>query len=307
MNKPMTMNNANMENTKSLAYYPGCTLKNTAQNFEKCALFSLRQLGITVTELPRWNCCGTVYSLASDNLIQHVGPVRNLLRAKEIGSSQVMTLCAMCYNTLKRANERIKHDAVALKRINDLMTREPLKYQGDVEVFHLLEWLKNKFTFRQLKEKISKPLTHLRVAAYYGCLLVRPESIGIDDAENPTIMEQLAECLGATAIDFPFKTECCSAYQTVTKPDMTARRTHRILSSAAKQGADIIMVSCPLCAFNLDQRQAQTIELFPDFKPMPIVYFTQLLALALGCSEQTLGLNMHFISPEALLRKNNLM
>ncbi|MFQ5722682.1 MAG: heterodisulfide reductase-related iron-sulfur binding cluster, partial [Candidatus Aminicenantales bacterium] len=117
-----------------ISYYPGCTLKSNAKNFEESTLCSLKSLGVEVEELPRWNCCGTVFSLATDDLIHHVAPIRNLIRVKETNSSQVMTLCAMCYNTLTRANERVKSDPDSLDKINKFMYREKIDYQGEVKV-----------------------------------------------------------------------------------------------------------------------------------------------------------------------------
>jgi heterodisulfide reductase subunit B len=290
-----------------LSYFPGCTLKNYAQNFEDAALCALKRLEVEVEELRRWNCCGTVFSLSSDDLIHHVAPVRNLIRSKELDSDKLMTMCAMCYNTLKRTNERVKNNQEDLDIINDLMYREEIKYEGDVEVVHLLEVLKNDITFEKIAPKIQKPLQNLKIANYYGCYLVRPEDIGFDDPENPTILEDLTAVLGAIPVDFPYKVECCGAYQTVDKPEVVADRTNQILSSASSLGADLVAVSCPLCAFNLDHRQKETQAIYPEFKNIPVVYFTQLLAIALGCPEESLRLDLHYIDPKPVLQEKGFM
>jgi heterodisulfide reductase subunit B len=290
-----------------VCYYPGCTLKNHAKNFEDSTICSLKAIGVEVDELDRWNCCGTVFSLTTDDLIHHVAPIRNLIRAKEANYDKVMTLCAMCYNTLKRANERVKSDPDSLEVLNNFMDREEIKYQGDVQIYHLLEFLKNEITFESLAEKIVKPLKKLKIASYYGCLLVRPKEIGLDDLENPTILEDLMAVCGADSVDFPFKTECCGAYQTVDRPEIVAERTFQILSSAQSQGAEVVVVSCPLCAFNLDQRQKKAVELFPEFKNIPVLYFTQPLAIALGCPEETLRFDLNFIDPKPLLKEKGLI
>jgi heterodisulfide reductase subunit B len=290
-----------------ISYYPGCTLKNHAKNFEDSTLCSLNKLGINVEELPRWNCCGTVFSLATDDLIHHVAPIRNLIRTKELDSDKLMTLCAMCYNTLKSANERLKSDPESLDKINDFMYREKIKYEGDVKVLHLLELLKDEIKFEAIIQKVIKPLKDLKVASYYGCLLVRPKEIGLDDVENPTILETLVTVLGAEPVDFPYKTECCASYQTVDKPEIVADRTHQILTSAQSHGADIVVVSCPLCAFNLDHRQKETLKQYPEFKNIPILYFTQILAIALGCSEDALRFDLHYIDPKPVLKEKGLI
>jgi len=290
-----------------LCYFPGCTLKNHAKNFEDSALCSLKSLDVEIEEISRWNCCGTVFSLSTDDLIHHVAPVRNLIRAKEAGTDKLMTLCAMCYNTLKRSNERVRSNPEDLDIINDLMYREDIDYKGDVDVVHLLEILKNEIKFENIAKKAVKSLKGLKVASYYGCYLVRPQEIGFDDVENPMIMDELMTALGAEAIDFPYKVECCGAYQTVDKPEIIADRTNQILSSSLKQGAEVVTVSCPLCAFNLDQRQKETQQKFPEFKNIPILYFSQLLAIALGCPQDSLRLDLHYINPKPILKEKGLI
>lgn len=290
-----------------LSYYPGCTLKNSAKNFEDSALSALKQLDVEVEELCRWNCCGTVYSMTTDDVMHQVAPIRNLARVKEANNSELMTLCAMCYNTLKRANERVKSDPQCLTKINKLMSREKIDYQGDVQTFHLLELLKDRIKFKTISEKVVKPLDGLKIACYYGCLLVRPKEIGFDDIENPSILDDLMSALGATPVDFPHKTECCAAYQTVARADIVAERTYTIVGSAQEHGADIIVVSCPLCAFNLDYRQKEVARMYPDFKHTPILYFTQVMAIALGCSESDLGLGLHYIDPKPALQMKGLV
>ena len=141
-----------------LSYYPGCSLKNHAKNFEDSALCSLEQLDIEVKEIPRWNCCGTVFSLATDDLMHHLAPIRNLIRVKESGSDSVMTLCSMCFNTLKAANLRMKSQPEDLEKINEFMYKEDIKYEGDVKVLHLLEILRDEIKFDNLAKKIVKPL-----------------------------------------------------------------------------------------------------------------------------------------------------
>lgn len=286
-----------------ISYYPGCTLKSSAKNFEDSALCALEKLGLEVDELGRWNCCGTVFSLAADDLIHHVAPVRNLILSKEAKAEAMMTLCAMCYNTLKRTNERVKKSPDDRETINRFMDAEGLAYNGDVKVLHLLELLRDEIKFENVAKKVVKPLAGLKVASYYGCLLVRPKDIGLDDVENPQVLENLTRALGATAVDFPHKTECCASYQTVDNPGVVAERSFQILTSARNAGAEVVSVSCPLCAFNLDNRQAQVVERHPDFKKIPVVYFTQLLGMALGCPEEALRFDLHDVDPKPVLRE----
>jgi heterodisulfide reductase subunit B len=291
-----------------LSYYPGCTMKNHAANFEESLLFSMRHLGVDVEETSRWNCCGTVYSLAQDNAMRQLAPIRNLIRVKEANASRVMTACSMCYNTLKRANERVKADPALLDRMNNFMTDETVKYDGGVEVLHTLEVLRElKSNPSAISAKVVKPLKGLRVACYYGCLLVRPRSIAFDNVEDPVLLDELVTALGGKPVEFSHKTECCGAYQTVDKPEIVASRTYQIVNDAKEQGADMITVSCPLCAFNLDQRQHITQHLHAGFEGIPVVYFTQLMAIAFGCDESVLKLDLHYNSPRPVLAAKGLL
>lgn len=286
------------------AYYPGCTLKTSAKNFEVPALAALEKLGVELVELPRWNCCGTVYSLASDDLMHHIAPIRNLIRVKEEGENKVVTLCAMCYNTLKRSNLRIRENEEDRDKINNFMDREEIDYKGDVEVLHLLEILRDEVGFDKIRENVRNPLDDLKIASYYGCLLLRPDEAKIDDPENPTIMEDFIGSIGAEPIDFPYKNECCGAYHTVNGIDLVVERAYSIISSAKKLGADILVTSCPLCEFNLDRRQKEVKEKFTGFEGIPVLYFTQILAVALGLDPEYYRFDLNYVDPNPVFKKS---
>jgi heterodisulfide reductase subunit B2 len=296
-----------------IPYYPGCTLKTNAKNFEVSAIESAKILGIELVELPRWNCCGTVFSLTSDDLMHHVAPIRNLIRVQEMNEDglvkdeyRLLVLCSMCYNTLKRANLRVKENPDELEKINDFMYLEKEGYEGNVEIIHLLSLLKD-LGFDKVKEKVKKPLEDLKIAPYYGCMLLRPKEVGIDDAEEPTIQEELFSSLGADIIDNPYKKVCCGSYQTVQDKNIVADLTYSILTHAQKEGAEAITTSCPLCAFNLDNRQEEVKKKHPDFKQIPVFYFTQLMALAFGLDKKFCRFDLNYINPEPLLRKKKLL
>ena len=290
-----------------ISYFPGCTLKTTAKNFEESALASLSFLGIDMIELPRWNCCGTVYSLTCDDLIHQVAPLRNLIRVKEQEDRRVVTLCSMCYNTLKRANKLVREDKEKLDKLNDFMYRENVRYEGEVEVLHLLEVFKNQVGFSQIAKKVKIPLKGLKVATYYGCLLLRPPEVGLDDPEHPTILKDLLQSLGAGVIDYPYETECCGSYHTVVNVNLVVERAYSILNWAIGQGAEAIVLSCPLCDFNLDNRQKEIKEKFFDFKGIAVFYFTQLLALSLGLGEKVCRFELNFVDPYPLLKSKHLI
>ena len=301
-----------MSSRMKLPYYPGCTLKTKADNFERSAIASARKLGVELVELPRWNCCGTVYSLTDDDLIHHVAPVRNLVRVQEMNDAglveneyRMVTLCSMCFNTLKRTNQRMRENPEDLEKVNSLMDRED-DYLGKVEVVHFLEILRE-IGFDAVREMVEKPLEGLKVAPYYGCMLVRPKEIGIDDPEEPSIQEELIEALGAEPVDTPYKKVCCGSYQTVRDPGVVAGLAHDILTHSRRAGADVLVTSCPLCAFNLDSRQREVRERHPSFEEMPVLYFTQLMALGLGLGPEYYGFERNYISPEPLLERKGLV
>jgi len=295
-----------------IAYYPGCTLKTTAKNFETSAIAIAQQLGVEFVELPRWTCCGTVFSLTSDDLIHHVAPIRNLIRVQEMvkrkqvdDEKRILTLCSMCFNTLKRSNLRVKENIEDLKKINNLMYLEE-DYCAEIEVIHLLQLLKE-IGFDKIKAKVKNPLNNLKVAPYYGCMILRPLEVGIDDPEDPTIQRDLLEALGAEVIDNPYKKVCCGSYQTVNNKEKVAELAFDILTHAQREGAEAITTCCPLCSFNLDFRQKEVLKKHPDFKQIPVFYITQLIAVAFGLDNKTLGFDQNYVDPKLLLKNKGLI
>lgn len=289
-----------------LSYYPGCTLKTRAMNFEASAIAAMAVLGIKLTELSRWNCCGTVYSMAEDDLAHHIAPVRNLVRVAEQGSGKVVTLCSFCYNTLKRADLLMRKSPEKRDTINTFMDEE-LDYTGQVEVVHLLQILRDDLGWDAIARKVKTPLEGLRVVPYYGCTLTRPQEAAIDSVENPAVLQELMRVLGATVLDFPLATECCGSFEIVSEPDSVTERVYAILSMALRKGAEAIVVSCPLCAHNLGQQQPAIAKKYSDFTGMPVIYFTQLLALAVGVNTEVCRFDLNFAEREALLRGKGLL
>ena len=292
---------------EKIAYYPGCTAKSYAKFMDSTARDVMKAYGIELVELDRWNCCGTFYGLADDNLSSQLAPIRNMIRTKEEGFSDITTTCSMCFNTLKRANLLFKEDEEKAQRLNDFMYEEE-NYEGDVNVWHLLETIRDKIGIDKLAEKIVNPLKGLKIAPYYGCTLVRPDEVKIDpNPEKPTILSDLIFALGAEAVEDPYMTECCGSYLTVKDKHLVVDRTNRIIGSMTKREADIILVSCPLCQFNLDRRQKEARELNSSLPEIPIVYFTQLMALALGMDHKKLGFNEHYVDPTPVLKKRKAL
>jgi len=292
-----------------IPYFPGCSLKTYASSFEKSAIASGAELGIEFVEIPRWNCCGVVSSLTSDDLINHLAPVRNMIRVLEMQDTgmvdtdnKMLTLCSMCMNTLKRTNLKMREHADELETINDFMYKEDRQYDGSLDVVHYLEILRD-YGFDKIAEKVKVPLKDLKVAPYYGCMLIRPKEVGIDDAEEPTVMEDFIKSLSAEAVDWRSRKTCCGSYLTVSKENIVIKLTRKILEDARANGADVIVTSCPLCAFNLDSRQALIQIQNPSFEPIPILYFTQLLAIALGLDINEFGFEQNKVDGMPILNQ----
>jgi heterodisulfide reductase subunit B len=288
-----------------LSYYPGCTLKTKAKDLESSAIASMAVLGVELEELPRWNCCGTVYSFAEDDLMHHVASVRNLVRVREQGENKVVTLCSFCYNTLKRVSLLMKRDPEKLDAINSFMDEE-LSYDGSVEVVHLLEVLRDDVGWDEVSKNVKVSLAGLQVAPYYGCTLHRPAEAGIEPLGNPTALPLLLETLGATPVLFPNADTCCGSYQIVSHPDVVLNRTRDIIESARMHGAEMLAVSCPLCESNLGLKQRE-LAAANDTPQMPVVFFTQLLALSLGLGPEAYRFDLNTIDPRPVLESKGLL
>lgn len=276
-------------------YYPGCTLKTKAKNLGDTAVASMASMGIHLEELPRWNCCGAVHSLADDDLIHQVAPVRVLIRAMEHGGDKLITLCSMCYNSLARANLIMREDKEKKETINLFMDEEP-DYSGEVEVVHFLQFLRDEIGWNTLRERIKVPLNGMKIAPYYGCTLQRPREVGIEPPGSFQLMTRFLEALGATAVHMPEADLCCGSYQILGNPDVAGNAVSMILKGAKKAGVDALAMSCPLCEFNIGKRQDG-----------PVFYFTQLLAIALGLDPETCHFELNNKASIELLRDKKLL
>ncbi len=281
-----------------IGYYPGCTLKAKARNLEDSAIHSLKTLDVELVELDRWNCCGAVYNLADDDLVHFLAPVRDLIRAKDQGFDAVVTICSMCYNTLARANLMMREDQEKREALNAFMDEES-DYTGEVNVIHLLPFLRDQIGWDRLREAVKVPLEDLKLAPYYGCTLTRPREIGIDEGLTPRVFEDFLSALGATAVDFPEAQTCCGSYNILSNPEAALTAVAEIVGDARRQQADAMVMSCPLCDYNLGRRQDDALKNSDDGSPVPVLYFTQLLALALGLGPEAMRFD---INPEATRR-----
>jgi heterodisulfide reductase subunit B len=283
------------------AYFPGCSLEGTAKDFGESSRAVCQALGIELQDVPDWVCCGATPGHALDEALGVALSVRTMINAKRV-SNRMMVLCAACYNRAKMSNHAMKTRPEIRAKVEDAVGET---YAGDVEVVHLLEVLDRQYGLDNLKKKIVRPLTGLKVACYYGCLLVRPPKImQLDDPENPTIMERVLAPTGVELVeDWSHKVECCGASFAMSRTDVVTRCVNDIVKSAEAAGADALVVACPLCQANCDMRQAEANRAFGEHHELPVVYFTQLLGLALGLSPRQVGLQRSMISMDGLLEK----
>ncbi|BHH85632.1 CoB--CoM heterodisulfide reductase iron-sulfur subunit B family protein [Desulforhopalus sp. 52FAK] len=289
-----------------ISYYPGCTLKTKAKNLDIAAVASLETLGVEVEEIKRWNCCGAVHSLTADDLIHQVGPVRNLIRAKEMGADKLVTLCSMCYNSLARANEIMRNDPEKRDTINRFMDEE-IDYNGEIEVVHYLTFLKEDIGWEKLKNSVKTPLTDLKIGSYYGCTLQRPADVGIEPFGSFELMNDMFKSLGATVKDFDGADKCCGSYQVLSSLPGENSAGANVVNSAVRSGLEAIATSCPLCEYNLGKQQGQMLEKGNIEANVPTYYFTQLLAVALGLDVELCHFELNDPKSLSLLEDKNYL
>ena len=280
------------------SYFPGCSLKGLGRSYEESLLPVMRHLGVELTELDDWNCCGATAYMSVDEDKAAVLAARNLAIAEKAGPEDLMTPCSACYLVLNKT----KHNIADYPQINATVQRAlrsaRLAYNGSVKVRHPLDMLVHDVGLDVIKEKVVCPLKGLKVAPYYGCQIVRPYAT-FDDAWNPTTMDRLLATLGAEVVPYPLKTKCCGGSLTGTVPEAGLRLTYILLKEAVRRGADVIATTCPLCQFNLDAYHDQINRRWGPAR-IPTVYFTQLMGLAFGISAEQLGLKRNFIPMKPL-------
>ncbi len=285
------------------AYYPGCSLHSTATEYEETTRTVCATLGVELAEIPDWNCCGATSAHATNHLLSLALPARDLAKAEQMGLD-VVAPCAACYNRMAQTIHETKDNEVLRHKVSQVIGAE---YQGTVKAKSLLEVLAADIGPKVVEAKVQKPLKGLKVAAYYGCLLVRPPAVtGWDDAENPQSMERLMTALGAETVDWSHKTECCGASLTISRTDIVAKLTHDILDAAKAAGADAIVCACPMCQANLDGRQGLVEKTYKTQYHLPVFYFTQLMSLAFGKEPYKLGFARHSIDPRELLHSKEI-
>jgi len=286
------------------AYFPGCSVEASAHEDGMSCMAINKVLGIELIEIPDWNCCGSIDAVHARNPELSLSLSARNFSIAETMNMDIVTLCSACFFTLSRASKMLREDPDIKAKVDKIINDAGLKFTGESKIRHYLDVLINDVGPSKIAEKVKVPLKGLKVAPYYGCLLVRPPQVrGFDDPEHPKSMDKIIEAIGAKSLDYPDKTRCCGASLVLTDESVMLEMTRDVLMSAKTIGADCIVTPCPMCHFNLDAKQADVEDRFDTKIEMPILYFTQLMGLAFGLNPKDLGLGRNVVSLKNILEK----
>ncbi len=284
-------------------YYPGCSLQGTGRAYDESLREVFKHLGVKLTELADWNCCGATAYMSTDEAQALALTGRNLALADQDGGKDLLTPCNACYLALNKTQIRLAENVTARGQIAGALEKVGLHYSGKTRVRHPLDVLVNDISLTRIKEKVQTPLKDLKVAPYYGCQIVRPYAL-FDSQHNPMAMDEIIRALGGTVIEYPYKTRCCGGSQTGTLPDVGLHLVHMLLKEAKDRGADLISVVCPLCQFNLDGYQDKVKKVY-GLDPIPVVYVTQLMGWAFGLNHKKLGMQRAIVPALPVMNRRN--
>jgi heterodisulfide reductase subunit B len=283
------------------AYYPGCSLEATGRPYDVSLRRVFQRLGIGLHEIEDWNCCGATSYIAMNKLTAYALSARNLAHAERMGLN-VCAPCSSCFTILSKVNRHMRWNEAHRAGVNDVLAAAGLSYSAGLEILHPLGILVGFYGIERLLEKVVAPLTGLRIAPYYGCQIVRP--LGrFDDREDPQQLDQLFRALGAEVTPFPCKVRCCGGMLMTTYEDVALKLNRDILASAVHNGAEVIVTTCPMCQMNLEAYQGKIREAYGTDLRIPVVYFTQLLGLALGFTAQELLLDQLVVDATAITKR----
>jgi heterodisulfide reductase subunit B len=289
------------------SYYPGCSLEHNAIAYHESAMAVANKLGIQFAEIDDWNCCGAIEYIAVHMLPSYALVARNLAMAANQPDTnrQVVAPCSACYLNLSKVDRYLADSPELSSKVNEALAEGGLNYEaGSVHVRHLLDVVVKDIGFDAVAEQVKRPLSNLRVAPYYGCVVVRPGfREQVDDPEYPQTLDYLMKELGATVVDFPLKAHCCGGHMTQISQDVALELIRRLLQNAADYEADAIVTLCPMCQLNLDAYQENVNRHFKTDFNIPILYFTQLVGLALGLAPEQLGIGKEFVDARPALAR----
>lgn len=276
-----------------IGFYPGCSLKGTSSEYAQSTLALAKAFDINLKEITDWNCCGATAAHNLNHELSVALPARVLALAEKDGMSEIVVPCAACYNRLSVTQHELNKDEDLKKRVSEIL-QMPLSC--NIQILNVMQFI-DKYIADKIEEKVTKPFDH-KVVCYYGCLLVRPQEVlKFDRLEDPQSMDTLMTKIGATSMEWGYKTECCGAGFSVSRTDIVAKLSGRIVKDAIDRGAEAIIVACPMCQSNLDMRRPHIDSYLKIKTDIPAMYITQAIGLAVGLSREELGLKKLFIAP----------
>ena len=280
-----------------IGYYPGCSLHATSREFDESLRATAVALDVELAEIDDWSCCGATSGHATNHLLSVALPARNLALAEEQGIQEVLAPCAACYNRLASASHSLREDAGLEEKIKEILARP---FANTVRVRNVMELYRA--LIPQIAEKSAGRLKGMKVACYYGCLLVRPPGVlAFDDAEQPTSMDEICRATGATTVDWNLKVECCGGAFSLSRTASVIRLGRAILEDARKAGAEALIVACPMCHSNLDFRQSAMTQ--SGETAMPVLFLSELVGMGLGLSARDMGMKRHFVNTDPLEKR----
>jgi heterodisulfide reductase subunit B len=285
---------------KQYAYYPGCSLESLAKSYDVSTKEIARALDLDLKEIEDWNCCGATAYFPVDELLAYTLVARNLAIAEKTGLTDFVAPCSACFKNAYYTNAYLKKDPDLADHINFALEEDNLHVDGKLKVRHLIEVFIEDVGLEQIKSKAAHPLKGLRVAPYYGCQLLRPRK-DHEEVENPRFFEDLLSAIGAEPVDYPLKTRCCGGSLIVTNRMAALDMVHKLLKDAVERGADVIATTCPMCNVNLEVYQTQVNQAFGSNFSIPVMYFTQLMGMAMGLKSKRLGIDKASVAGTPML------
>jgi heterodisulfide reductase subunit B len=286
---------------KGYIYYPGCSAKSNAKHYEESILPVFKELGMPLEEMNDWNCCGATAYFSVDDGMGAAICGRNLSIAEKI-NKDIIAPCAGCFLTLKKSNKFLTGGSEKARQIHAALDKAGCSYDGKVEVKHPLQILVQDDMLDKIRAKVVRPLKGLKVACYYGCQVVRPFT-DFDSPDYPMSLDRLIAAIGAEPVDYSAKTRCCGGSLTGTIEEVGLRLNYILLKEAKRKGADVVATICPLCHFNLEILQHKMLKKYKDEVTMPIIFFSQLMGLAMGIPKEDLGFSRSIIDLKPMWEK----
>lgn len=275
------------------AYFPGCSLEKTQRSYDASVRAIFAALDQELVEIEDWNCCGATMYMSVAETVSLAVSARNLALAERMGLD-ILAPCSSCYTILAKTNRILQQIPELFRDVNAALAEGGLTYSGRTRVRHPLDVLMNDIGPAVIRTKLRRELQGLRIAPYYGCQIVRPEK-GFDDREDPVLLDRLLQTCGATVTEFPMKVRCCGGMLMATFPDTALALNRDLLQCAIDSGADVVATTCPLCHFNLEGYQGRINRAYGTSFVLPVLYFTQVLGIALGVPPKKLALDASFI------------